>query len=84
MSKESYFEYCKAREANFIAKRNAFIEWLHVPPNKKSLLNLLSFIAWDRVGIIVEIALAFRKRHHKFVNFFISFCFLFFVCFVEI
>jgi len=56
MAMREYFRYSKCREAALTASPAAFWRWLKVKERHKFTRWCLNFIAWDRIGCIVQIA----------------------------
>lgn len=71
MSVEHYHEYVKCREASFVTpwrQMKAFVAWLQAPSHiTRNVLLLLGYLAWDRIGMIIECCVRLRElsRHAR-------------------
>lgn len=66
LSKHQYMKFAHSREASFCSKRLKFFNWIGLEKEiKKSLRLFLGFIAWDRVGCLVQLVCGIRKKHER-------------------
>ena len=71
MSSEHFTQFVKCREASFVypgRRQKLLSEWTGLPQStSKSVLLLLGYLAWDRIGMIVELCVALREcsRHAR-------------------
>ena len=60
MNRRTYFKFSKCREASLTSYRKKFYSWLKCKQYAKVLTYFLGFIAWDRIGCIIQIARKIR------------------------
>ncbi len=71
MSRQEYMEFTECRQASFTYKKSKkFRDWLNAAQYTDYKLNddvleVLGFVAWEMVRMIVETALAIRDRPHR-------------------
>ena len=56
MNRRQYFKFSKCRESSLTGTRRRFYKWLNIKPYSKFLTYFFGFLAWDRIGCIVQIA----------------------------
>merc|ERR1712154_467516 len=64
MDRRDYFKFAKCREASLTSYKKKFLNWLKVKPYSKILTYFLGFIAWDRIGCIIQIARKLNEINH--------------------
>ena len=70
MSESHYYQFVRCREASFVPMGRSvqFCRWLQVPSSMhKAAIQFLAYLAWDRIGMIVEVCAALREnsRHAR-------------------
>ena len=60
MDRRSYFKFSKCRESSLTSYRKKFFSWLKSKQYPKIVTYFLGFIAWDRIGCIIQIARKIR------------------------
>merc|ERR1712228_609177 len=56
MDRRQYFKFTKCREASLTNASKRFYKWLAIAGYHKILTAFFGFLAWDRIGCIVQIA----------------------------
>merc|ERR1712154_76268 len=69
MNKRQYFKFAKCREASLTSQKKKFYQWLNIKPFDKILTYFLGFIAWDRIGCILQIARKLNGDKHGAITF---------------
>jgi len=66
LSQYQYMKFAHSREASFCSRRSKFFNWIGLEKDiKKSLRLFLGFIAWDRVGCLVQLVSGIRNKHER-------------------